>query len=116
MAPNTSRIRGHEHPPILSGGVTVFLLKPQSGGGGEITVRTRTLTSSVFIVVTEVCVDGPAELQDVIPLVLIHPLVLGLLWKDDWKMSLGGGVKGFLQTCRIKIQTSNNQNVSSSRA
>lgn len=37
------------------------------------------LTSSVFIVVTEVCVDGPAELQNVIPLVLVHPLVLGLL-------------------------------------
>lgn len=67
------------------------------GGGGEITVRTRTLTSSVFIVVTEVCVDGPAELQDVIPLVLIHPLVLGLLWKEDCKMCLGGGVKGFPQ-------------------
>lgn len=39
------------------------------------------LTGSIFIVVTEVCVDGPAELQNVIPLVLIHPLVLGLLWE-----------------------------------
>ena len=39
----------------------------------------QTLTRSVFIVVAEVCADGAAELQDVVPLVLVHPFVLGLL-------------------------------------
>lgn len=60
------------------------------------------LTSSILIVVTEVWVDGPAELQNIIPLVFIQSLVLGLLWETlmggrQWGNNPERGVKSCLK-------------------
>lgn len=66
------------------------------------------LTSSVFIVVTEVCVDGPAELQDVIPLVLVHPLVLWLLWERQEERSEGSRRKTWTGICTLVLPLDKN--------
>lgn len=60
------------------------------------------LTSSILIVVTEVWVDGPAELQNIIPLVFIQSLVLGLLREtlmggSQWGNNTERGVKSCLK-------------------
>lgn len=39
-----------------------------------------TLTGSVLVIVAEVCVNSATELQDIVPLVLVHDFILRLLW------------------------------------
>lgn len=40
------------------------------------------LTSSVFVIVAKIQVNGPAELEDIAPLIFIYNFVLGLLYAN----------------------------------
>lgn len=61
-----------------------------------------TLTGSVLVIVAEVCVNSATELQDIVPLVLVHDFILRLLWNTYMEK------KTHLNNCSPTIKPLNN--------